>query len=740
MHLRVLTYNVQCRPIVDNVDNEARAKEIARRIEASPWDYDIVCLNEVFDEDAREKFVAGLKSKYPHYVERIGGSRGLASSLSDTDNAGFVALSVGLRALTLGLFDVFAKAEDSGLMLFSRFPFDRKPDPDDATKTLPALNWKPYSQRKDDDAMSEKGALAARLLLPNGDKFVIGATHMQASDDDDEEHDDIRRSQIEEAWANLQPLTSEGTTQHDFAHCGDMNVDGTMSLPDAGDAGNEWKARFSAPMRGPADYWDAVAFEHSPHLWDAVGGGLIYPEDPGTTVPTAHGDRRYDYFITRAGTGNRTLQHAFIDHALRRTVPTLSFTSDHWPVVADFMPDYRGPGSSAARGVPVVCDESSPSFGASGHLRAGQIRWFCVRNAGTYEFSSFGAVLSVYGKKDLSQPLSIYRTLDRGAERGVKYVFPDAPVFVKVQLEDRHARQDFALNIRRYLGTSLEDAIVLVRRQVEHSNHRIGVPDSGYECRLGDGERVVDARYFEFDVLETTSGKPQQIRLDGACSTAGAPMRLIMGRQAGPDMLDVVANTDYGTGTFSLQAELPAGHYFVVAQRQPGSGFAGSEFSLSWDSNVSVLYTPRGYESLVTQEGVNPLAGLPAPQEALLLCVEETDSPFDIGSDDIAIQLLADDVDVTLIKNSDLGNFDTGDRRALDPWLPAYLTYVDRLQLRIVEEDSFEDDHGRLEFPVAAKYRRGARPIARWLSADAVVVEERADFSGGTYSLTVTLA
>jgi endonuclease/exonuclease/phosphatase family metal-dependent hydrolase len=740
MHLRVLTYNVQCRPIVDNVDNAVRAEEIARRIEASPWDYDIVCLNEVFDEDAREKFVAGLKSKYPHRVERIGGDRGFASSLSDTDSAGFVAISVGLRALTLGLFDVFAKSQDSGLMLFSRFPFDTQPDPEDATKTLPALNWKPYSRRENDDALSEKGALAIRLLLPDGGKFVIGATHMQASDGDDDEHADIRRSQIEEAWDNLEPLIVEGTTRHDFAHCGDMNIDGTMSRPDAGDAVSEWKARFSAPMGGPADYWDAVAFEQSPHLWDAVGGGLTHPGDPGVTVPTPHGDRRYDYFVTRPGTGNRTLQHAFVDHALRRTVPTLSFTSDHWPVVADFMPDHRGPGSSAARGVPVACDETAPSFGTSGRLRAGQIRWFCVRNAGTYEFSTFGAVASVYGKDDLSQPLAVYRTLDRGAERGVKYVFPDAPVFVKVQAEDRHARLDFALNIRRYLGTSLDEAIVLVRRQVEHSNHRVGVPDSGYECRLADGESVVDARYFEFDVLETTGGKPQQVRLDCACSTGGAPMRLIVGRQLGPDQLGVMANTDYGTGTLSIQAELPAGHYFVVAQRKPGSGFAGSEFSLSWDSNVSVFYIPEGYERCRTQEGINPLAGLPAPQDARLTCIEETDSPFDLGSDDIAIELFADDVSVAIVKNSELGNFDTGEPRTLDPWFPPYVTYVDRLQLKIVEEDSIDDDDGSLEFPVAAKYRRGARPVAAWIQGGAIVVEERADFSGGTYSLKLTLA
>lgn len=739
MHLRLLAYNVQCRPMVDNVDNAVRAQEIAWRIEASPHDFDIVCLNEVFDEDAREKFVAGLKTKYPHYVERIGGDRGFASSLAATDGAGYTALAVGFQALTLGFLEVFGKSQDSGLMLFSRFPFDTWPDPANAGATLPALQWKPYSKRTDDDALSEKGALAVRLRLPGGDKYVVSVTHMQASPRDDEAHADIRFSQFEEAWDNLKPLISEGNREYDFVHCGDMNVNGAMTLPDAGDAGREWKARFSQPMHGPADYWDAVAFEQSPHLWEAGRAGLTHPVDPGITVPTVNGDRRYDYFLTRPGTGHRTLQHAFIDHPLCATVRSLPFTSDHWPVVADFLHDHVGPGTSAARGIPVICDDTSPSFGTSGALRPGEIDWFCVLRSGTYEFATFGADIALYAEDNLSRPLAAYQTLDRGAERSSKYLLPNAPVFVKVQGSDRHARTDYALNIRRFLGTGLRDAIGLVRRREETSDHRVGAPDSDYECRLGDGETIADARYFEFDVLPTTSGKPQWVRLACASSSGGAPMRLIVGREVAPDLLDVAANTAYGTGAFSLAAELEPGHYFVVAQRQPGSGFAASQFSLSWDSNVSTLYTPAAYAAPPAPGGFNPLAGLPPPEGIQLSCIEETDSPFDAGSDDLALELFADGVSVATISNRELGNFDTGDFRWLDPWLGSPITYVDRLELKFFEEDTFVDDLGSLEFPVAASYRSGGRPVVRSLHDGAVVVAERVDFSGGTYEVKLTL-
>jgi hypothetical protein len=518
-----------------------------------------------------------------------------------------------------------------------------------------------------------------------------------------------------------------------------MNVDGAMTLPDAADASDEWKARFSLPITGSADYWDAVAFEQSPHLWNA-GGGLIHPVDPGITVPTVNGDRRYDYFLTRPGNGNRTLQHAFIDHPLCLTVLDLSFTSDHWPVVADLMPEHRGVGTSAARGIPIICDETTPSFGTSGGLRKGEITWFCVLNAGTYEFSTFGAEVTLYGADNLSRHLAIYLELNPGAERSVKYLLPDAPVFVKLQANDRFATPRYSLNVRRYLGTSLRDAIGLVRRIKETSNHRLAAPNSDYECRLGDGETVTDARYFEFDVLQTSSGLPQLVQVECTSSISGAPMRLILGQEIRPDVLNVVGNTRYKTGTFSIVAELEAGHYFVVVQRQPASGFANSDFSLSWDSNMSVLYTPQTYINVRGNTGFNPLAGLPPPEEIKLTCIEETDSPWDLGSDDITVELLADGVRIAIIPTQKLKEFDTGESRSLDPWISSPITYVAQLQLKIVEEDSFVDDRGSLEIPIAAKYRDGGRPIEKRLKGDVVVVTERTDFSGGTYSVTMTLA
>lgn len=743
MHLRLLTYNVQCRPLVDAVDNETRADEIARRIVASPADFDIVCLNEVFDEDARTKFIDGLKGKYPHHIARIGGDRAFTSSLTDTDGAGFVTAAIALQALSFGLVGAAARSQDSGLMLFSKFAFDMMPNPEDAGQpAVPAVKWQPYIKATGDDALSDKGALAVRLRLDGGDRFVIGLTHMQASDKDDETHADIRESQLSQAWTNMAALVNDGTQRHDFVLCGDTNIDGMMTQPDASDAGREWRQRLSAAMVGPADFWDAVAYEQSPHLWGAGMPGLTHPVDPGITVITSFGPRRYDYMLMRAGGGNRTLQHAYIDHALKVTAKNLSYTSDHWPLVADLLPDHHGPGTAAARGFPVICNEANPSFGHSAHLRPGEILWLCVLNSGSYEFAPFGCNMTLYGADDLSRPLAPYTELDRGAERGVKYLLPSAPIFVKLQAADRRARVDCSINIRRYLGTSLRDAIGLIRRQQEASQHRAGAPNSDYVCRLRNGaavEDIVDARYFEFDVLRTTSGVPQQVRLRCNGTPGGAPMRLIIGREDPTDTLNAVAISDWGSEQLALSLALDAGHYFVAVQRRPGAGFPASEFMLSWDSNVSVLYWPEVYYNARGDGRVNPLAGLPPPNELLLKCTEETDSPFDIGDDDLSIELFADGKTIASVPTADLGGFSTNDMRVLDPWLDGPVTYVDRLTLKFIEEDVAVDDDGSLDILVTGRYRNGSRPVDMKKSADVVVVTERADFSGGTYTLTATL-
>ena len=92
--LRLLTYNTQMRSWGMEVlaqgnpfpvdSTEQRAKTISRRILESSEQYDVICLNEVFDEDAREVFQNELGASYPNIVLK-----------ADVDNLG---LQIGLVA------------------------------------------------------------------------------------------------------------------------------------------------------------------------------------------------------------------------------------------------------------------------------------------------------------------------------------------------------------------------------------------------------------------------------------------------------------------------------------------------------------------------------------------------------------------------------------------------------------------------------------------------------------------
>ncbi len=80
------------------MSTEERAEAIAKAILKLKPLPDIIALQEVFDEDAKDELEDALKGTYPHYVYKL-------------DSNDFIDLD-----------------EDSGLMLFSRFPFTNLPN------------------------------------------------------------------------------------------------------------------------------------------------------------------------------------------------------------------------------------------------------------------------------------------------------------------------------------------------------------------------------------------------------------------------------------------------------------------------------------------------------------------------------------------------------------------------------------------------------------------------------------
>ena len=162
--LRLMTFNVQCRSFVGEAGGqvnvlplynpEERARAISKRILASSHDFDVVALNEVFDEGARGVFAEYLGQRYPHAVLKPGKDisllvGGVATLLSG--NPLFLALGVLASDFTF---------DDSGVMLFSKFPFAKRAiSTATGTQTTEATAFIPYSETAETDSLAAKGAL-----------------------------------------------------------------------------------------------------------------------------------------------------------------------------------------------------------------------------------------------------------------------------------------------------------------------------------------------------------------------------------------------------------------------------------------------------------------------------------------------------------------------------------------------------------------------------------------------------
>lgn len=168
----ILTFN--CQLLLWHTDTE-RARKIALQIiEEGPH---IVCLQEVFDDEARAAIADGLKDEYPYYVSR----------------AGFKA------ACGLG--------EDSGLMIFSKFPIEK-------VKFVLFYNCVCGLS----DSVASKGAVRADIRIDGKIVRVIN-THLYASYMAVEER-------IEQLECIADYIDDTDTDVHGIVLCGDLNIPG----------------------------------------------------------------------------------------------------------------------------------------------------------------------------------------------------------------------------------------------------------------------------------------------------------------------------------------------------------------------------------------------------------------------------------------------------------------------------------------------------------------------------------
>ncbi|MDH5492622.1 MAG: endonuclease/exonuclease/phosphatase family protein [Myxococcales bacterium] len=206
---RLLTYNVKFLPDIarwpqkfweEMLPDPQRAKRIAAALRRKKRSWDVVCLQEVFDEDQRGVLLAQLRAKRAR-------------------------LAPGFRAFHAKADDGDFLHEDSGLFVASRHRIGLR-------------RFHEYAATAGADAWADKGVLALRLDTERrlGCKLVVFTTHMQA----DAHHGRTRSKQAHELERFMRKTLSrlKEPERHAVLLCGDFNiigeavdVDGTLICP-----------------------------------------------------------------------------------------------------------------------------------------------------------------------------------------------------------------------------------------------------------------------------------------------------------------------------------------------------------------------------------------------------------------------------------------------------------------------------------------------------------------------------
>lgn len=134
-------------------------------------------------------------------------------------------------------------------------------------------------------------------------------------------------------------------------------------------------------------------------------------------------------------------------------------------------------------------------------------------------------------------------------------------------------------------------------------------------------------------------------------------------------------------------------------------------------------------------------SGIPN-SEITLFCEDETDGFLgnEWGSDDIAVELVADESLTIKISNDQVGDFDDDDSRTLDPWITS-ITYVDKIDVTIIELDDTSANDRASATLLGADQLAGSPnfKILREEPGGVVHGELGFDFGDGNYRLTVTV-
>ena len=503
-------------------ETEEWADHLVDTILADPDRFDIIAINEAWDEDAKSILVRRLRPFYPNFVRKID---------ADLIQMRGPKLQEILQGQAPDIVDLLfpgipiekINGEDSGLMLFANRKFTFLPLPNPGEKwgtepdqlleaTTPEVAFTLFDQCAVPDCFSAKGAALVRLRhLPSGRVYNVVFSHTQADYPEDSEFHAAERgaqfAQIQKLIEKtLDPLADREQRERVLL-MGDLNV----SVLTTGTA--EWTQLFDTP----------ASFFTKP-LYDAWAR-TTSPQDRGVT--NGHEKERLDYvaafprpYISGGLEGPMCVQHM--------TIPTdfQDLESDHYMVHADLNLGFfhchpqiayevilakpQIPNSAPTESVTVdetdgvdVTRIAYPGAIQWFHVKVGQPgTWTLVRNNGQVE-------LDVYRPEDLTTPISRYNKVTGTFSTGDFTLYADQYVlpgefYVRAKGTTRPYTGDYWLAFKRHTCSSQAEACIL----------QPGERQQAVLTKAGDPIGLQNQAWFRFAVTGTSdTGIDQTITL-----------------------------------------------------------------------------------------------------------------------------------------------------------------------------------------------------------------------------------
>ncbi|RIK96278.1 MAG: hypothetical protein DCC71_22540 [Proteobacteria bacterium] len=706
--LRMLTYNVQALPSTFHVGTvEWVHQEIANEILKAG--YDVVALNEVFDEDIRAVYVSRLSGEFPYYVSKLSGDDTIVN-------------------------------EDSGLMLFSRWPLESLPSEKYVTG-----HWSPqppnnpiypgfpvecegnvcsktaaleFEACAGDDCYAEKGAGLVRVRNPETNQVTnVVFTHLQASyvpltQPDAEEAFAVRYQQLQALREMIEETLNDGADglrhfdREPVFVMGDLNLDGDLADHDLGpnhlDTQNrfEWEVEFNSAFGFYGDeIRDGWAVANAPKI---PSGNY----DRGITRIAQwdeHDGARYDYVLWNPRS-RVCLQHMTLSHNLRLGAGYQESgfgpdgigdggwmdLSDHYGVNVDV-------NAVSNHCSPATAEVENPAPGTflplNGTLnRAGQIHWYRFDSAGTYSFdmeSAAGADFRVYAADDLTTPVPQFKqeTTDFSAPmaggwlefHGQQFRISEPPFYVRVWIPDRAATGDYQLIALKHDCATKETACALAPgERLPHelaATPPVGQPDEAwfelYTEEIPDGRS--QQLTFAVGQIDPQAASDGVFHLDVYRDDNGQEVLIGTG-ESRPDHWDDDPWPDDLRSLVYEDQQSDRVKYWLRVRRQPPYAAPyppeATFFDVRWQTDLKILYGSAW-------GGANSLQ---------LFCSEQNDPFFDDGADEIYIDWMEAD-GAQVLGQTWVGDYDDGMQKSLETIVPQPLYFFDYAELRLLEYD-----------------------------------------------------